>query len=117
MDGKESEQTKFDFQNNFIETPKKYSNMLINIMAACTALSNDKEQNEEELKLGKLELQNELLEFERTMNEEIDNYNKASLKFNLISLSKLKSMGQELNSKRSVTNSEIITQIANVFSK
>lgn len=116
MDGKENEQTKFDFQNNFTETPKKYSNLLINIMSACTALSNDKAQNEEESKSGKLKLQNELLEFERTMNEEIENYNKASLKFNLISLSRLKAKGQELNSQRSLTNSQIISQIANIFS-
>lgn len=117
MDGKESEQTKFDFQNNFTETSKKYSNMLINIMSACTALGNDKAQNEEESKASKLKLQNELLEFERTMNEEIENYNKASLKFNLITLSKLKAKGQDLNSQRSFTNSQMISQIANFFSK
>lgn len=111
MDSKES-----DANNNIIssinEIPKKYEEMLKSIIKTCCEFTESNQQQTEEIKM---KLVNQYAEFDNLINESTETFIKSSITTNMVCLSKLNAMGSDFNQKGSVTNSQIVSQIANMF--
>lgn len=95
--------------NTFAEAPKKYEEKFLNIMSHLGRISSD---NPNTVKDAESRLQQEMMEFEKLIDEENINRINAAYKINMGLIAKLKETGFDFNLTRNQPYEKIISNLA-----